>query len=171
MWWWVSMRPAAMDLSERRDAGLGDLLVLVRLHARYADRADAFVLMHDGQRALDEQAGREIGEGGPLLDAILPHLGRLPRERRGQRLAGRDARGDRRRAVHALERERRAAVVDDRDRDFPVVLRRLGDAGRHHLLHVGGGQAGLGTHGISTMSSGCGSAAAEFPARAGLVLE
>src|SRR5260370_25592180 len=107
MWWWVSMRPAAMDLSERRDAGLGDLLILVRLHARYADLPDAFVLMHDGQRPLDEQAGREIREGGPLLDAILPHLGRLPRERPGQPLAARDTRVDRPRAAHAVERRRR----------------------------------------------------------------
>ena len=41
-------------LAERVHAGERDLLVLVRLHARYADSADAFVLVHDRQRALDQ---------------------------------------------------------------------------------------------------------------------
>ena len=45
-----------------------NLLVFVRLHARHADRADAFVLVHDRQTALDENAGGKTGEARTLLD-------------------------------------------------------------------------------------------------------
>src|SRR5258707_2814806 len=116
MWWWVSMRPGAMSSAKRRDSGLGDLLVLVRLHARDPDRADAFALVDDRHRALDQKPGREIGEGRPFLDAVFPEFRRLLGERRGLGLAGRDGGRDRGRPVHALEAEQGGAVVDDRDR-------------------------------------------------------
>src|SRR6201747_2591447 len=122
MWWWVSMRPGAMRSAKRRDSGLRDLLVLARLHAGDADRADAFALVDDRHRALDQEPGREIGEGRPFLDAVFPEFGRLLGERGGFCLAGGDGRRDRGRPVHALEAEQGGAVVDDRDRDLPVVL-------------------------------------------------
>src|SRR3979411_2620962 len=122
MWWWVSMRPGAISLAKRRHAGLRDLLVLAPRPAGDADRADALALVDDRHRALDQEPGRKIGEGRPLLDAVLPEFGRLFGERGGLCLAGRDGGRDRGRAVHALEAEQRGAVVDDRDRDHPVVL-------------------------------------------------
>jgi hypothetical protein len=57
---------------------------------------------------------------------------------------------DRAGAVHALDQQRCAAVVHDRDRHIPLVLLGFRLAGGHHLLHVGGGQGGLGTHGVSS---------------------
>ena len=42
----MTQRCVTQRSAQRGDAGLGDLLVLVRLHARHADRADAFALMH-----------------------------------------------------------------------------------------------------------------------------
>src|SRR6266404_1658047 len=112
MWWWVSMRPEVMSSAKRRDPGLRDLLVLARLHAGDADGADALTLVNDRHRALDQQTGRKIREGRPFLDAIFPEFRRLLGERRGLCLAGRDGRGNRRCAVHALEAEQGGAVVD-----------------------------------------------------------
>src|SRR6202163_3792232 len=132
MWWWVSMRPDVISSPERGQAGACDLLVLARLHARDPNPADAFALVDDRQGALEQRAGGKIGEGGPLLDAVLPELGRLPGERRGFRFVGRDDRRDRRGAVHAFETEQSAAIVDDRDRDVPAVAFRFGEAGGHH---------------------------------------
>src|SRR3982074_2717183 len=116
MWWWVSMRPGAMTSAKRRHAGLRDLLVLARLHARDPDGADALALVDDRHRAVDQEPGRKIGEGRPLLDAVLPEFGRLLGERRGLCLAGRDGRGNRGSAGHAPEPEQRGAVVHGRDR-------------------------------------------------------
>src|SRR6267142_2403518 len=63
---------------QRGRAGLGDLLVLVRGDAGHADRTHAFVARHDRHRALDQQASREVGEGGTLLDAVLEELAGPP---------------------------------------------------------------------------------------------
>src|SRR5262245_64233165 len=101
---------------QRLDAGLRDLLVLVRLHAGDADRADAVVLVHDRQAALDQDAGGKADEGRTLLDALLEELARPLGERRGARLAERHFGRDRRAAVHALEAEQEAGIVDDRQR-------------------------------------------------------
>src|SRR5262249_49322021 len=93
------------------------------------------------------EPGGKIGEGGALLDAVLPELGRLLGERGGFCLFRRHGRRDRRRAVHALEAERHARIVDDRDRDLPAVLFGLGEAGRQHLPGVGRCETGFCAHG------------------------
>src|SRR5262245_4603422 len=92
-------------LRERGDARIGDLLVLVRLHAGDADGADALVAHEDRQAALDQDSGREAHEGRALLDAVFEQLARPPRQRRGARLADGDFAGNRSDPVHALEGE------------------------------------------------------------------
>ena len=77
-----------------------------------------------GNCALDEQAGRKGNEGRAFLDALLEVLAGPPRQRRCPRLAGRDLRGRHGGAVHAVEVKQEAAVIDDGDRDLPVVLAR-----------------------------------------------
>src|SRR4051794_21614126 len=116
--------------TQRVDAGLCNLLVLVRLHAGHADAADALALMNDRHAALEHHARRrERNEARPLLDAVLEELARPLGERGGLRLAHRDGRGNRAAAIQALEQQRRAAVIDDGDGNGPFVLLRLGDAG------------------------------------------
>ena len=134
----IAEEAVGRTLTQRRDAGLRDLLVLVRLHAGHADRADAFALMHDRHAALEHHARRrERHEARPLLDAVLEELARPLGERGGLRLAHRDRRRDRAGAVQAFEQQRRAAVIDDGDGDGPFVLLRFGFAGGHHLVTVG----------------------------------
>src|SRR6185295_6933403 len=86
----------------------------------------------------------------PLLDAVLEELARPLGERGGLRLADGNRRADRAGAVQAFEQQSRAAVVDDGDGDGPFVLLRFGNAGGHHLVAVGGGQAGFATHVVSS---------------------
>src|SRR3954451_10039765 len=82
-------RPARA-LFQGRDSGARDLLVLEGLDARYADGADAFIVVNDRHRALNQQAGRKGDEGRAFLDALLEILAGPPRERRCPGLAGRD---------------------------------------------------------------------------------
>src|SRR5256885_3420670 len=97
---------------QRRDARLGNLLVLVRLDAGDADRADAFVLVHDRQAALDQDAGGKGREGRPLLYPVLEEFARPLGERGGARLAPPDPGGKWRGAVHALQLQQGTAPVD-----------------------------------------------------------
>src|SRR5262245_21536265 len=94
---------------QRLDAGLGDLLVLVRLHAGHADRADAVVLVHDRQAALDQDAGGKADEGRTFLDARFEKFARPLGERGGGRLAERHFGRDRRRAMELHNRRIAAA--------------------------------------------------------------
>src|SRR5580765_2257369 len=124
-------------LAQHGDARLGDLLVLVRLHARDPDRADALAVDHDRQAALDRRdAGHLEHRRAAALDAFFPHRGRAPGLGGGAALLDGDARVCRRRAVHAEEVQQVSAVVDDRDADVPVVLPRLGLGGRRDPLAV-----------------------------------
>ena len=50
----------SLPLSQRVEPGERDLLVLVRLHAGDADRANAFALNEDRQAALDRQYVRKV---------------------------------------------------------------------------------------------------------------
>jgi hypothetical protein len=66
----------SLPLSQHVQPGLRDPLVLMRLHAGYANGADALVLVHDRQRALDQDAGGKAGEGRPILHPILEEFAR-----------------------------------------------------------------------------------------------
>src|SRR5690348_16776964 len=68
--WWVK------ELVERCDAGLRDLLILVRLHAGDADRADAGAVEHDRQAALHRGDAGHAQELDALADTLLPVGGR-----------------------------------------------------------------------------------------------
>src|SRR6185503_8638254 len=123
-------------LLEGSDARGRDLLVLVRLHARDADRTHAGALDHDRHPALDRRDAGHAQHLGPGLDALLPERGRAARFGRGAALLHRDARIRRRRAVHAYEVQQVPAVVEDRDAHVPVVLPRLCLRGGGDLLAV-----------------------------------
>src|SRR5689334_13301942 len=124
--------PAAASrnvLRERRNPGIAHLLILVRLHARDADRADALPVGHDRQAALHRHA-RHLDEGDAAAgNAVFAYLGRAARDGGSPALQRSDLGGDRRGAVHARETEEMAAVVDYGDGDVPLVLARLGLAG------------------------------------------
>src|SRR5580700_10556070 len=79
-----------LHLCQGRDAGARNLLVLERLDPRHADGTDAFIVVHDRHRALDEQAGRKGDEGRAFLDPLLEILAGPPRQGGCPRLAGRD---------------------------------------------------------------------------------
>jgi glutathione S-transferase len=136
----------SLPLSQRVQTGQRDLLVLMGLHAGDPDGADALVLVHDRQRALDQDSGGKAGEGRPVLHPILEELARTLGQRRGPGLADRHFRGDRAGAVHALEAEKMSALVDDGDGHIPPVFQGLGLAGLQNFLHVGQGQTRLGSH-------------------------
>src|SRR6267378_1770742 len=139
------------SLAERSDACVGDLLVLVRLHARDADRAGAFAVHHDRHAALHRQH-RHVEQGGAARrDAVFPVLGRAPRHRRGTALLDRDLGVRRRCAVHADQPEQMAAVVENGDDHVPLVLARFGLGRGADLLAVFEGQAGFGFHFLGSM--------------------
>src|SRR6267378_522618 len=160
-WWFSSLVDCSFDavlsasghlrtdfhsLAERSDTRVGDLLVLVRLHARDADRAGAFAVHHDRHAALHRQH-RHVEQGGAARrDAVFPVLGRAPRHRRGTALLDRDLGVRRRRAVHANEPEQMAAVVENGDDHVPLVLARFGLGCGADFLAVFEGQAGFGFH-------------------------
>src|SRR6185295_6747434 len=124
-------------LAQHGDARLGDLLVLVRLHARDPDRADALAVDHDRQAALDRRdAGHLEHRRASALDAFFPHRGRAPALGGGAALLDGDARVCRRRAVHAEKVQQVSADVDERDADVPVVLPRLGFSGGRDPLAI-----------------------------------
>ncbi len=138
-------------LAQRVDAGLGDLLVLVRLHAGYADRADALALVHQRQAAL-EHARRGVGKvtnaGRSLTRSSKNLVGRLvSAEVRALPIATSAAIAPV--PSRRSSRMRSAAVVDDGDGHVPFVLLRFGLAGGHHLLRVGESETWLVTHGVS----------------------
>src|ERR1700760_3333317 len=135
-----------LPLSERVQAGERDLLVFVGLHTGHADGANAFVLVHDRQRALDQHAGRKARKCRPVLHPILEELARTLGQRRRSGLADGYFGGDRAGAVHALEAEQGGAFIDDGDRHIPPVLDGFGLARLENLLHIGQGQARLGSH-------------------------
>src|SRR5512134_734019 len=110
----------------------GDLLVLVRLHARDSDRADTHAVGHDRQATLDRRHLRHVKELGPFCDALLPRSSGAPGLGGGAPLFDRDARVRRTRAVHAGEMQQVSSVVEDGDAHVPAVpprlcLRRGGD--------------------------------------------
>jgi hypothetical protein len=121
----------------------------VGLHAGHADGADTFALVHDGQPALDRQVVGELHHDGTILDEIFPELGGPSGHGRRTGLGRGDFGGQGAGAVHALEIEGIAGVVDDGEADVPLVFLGLVAAGADHLLHVGRGQRGLGAHGSS----------------------
>src|SRR5712692_7913006 len=138
--------PASGHSAQHRDSGVGDLLVLVRLHPGDADRADALSARHDRHSALHREH-RHLEEGvAPRGDAVLPVLGRAPGHRRAAALLDRDLRVGRRGAVHALKPQQMAAVVENGDDDVPLVLARLGLACGADFPAVFQGQARLGFH-------------------------
>ena len=69
----------SLPLSQRVQTGLGDLLVLMRLHAGYANGADALVLVHDRQRApwIKTPAGKLVKAGRSFTRSSKNLLGRL----------------------------------------------------------------------------------------------
>src|SRR6516164_3808480 len=137
----------SLPLSQRVQTGECDLLVLVGLHARDADRADAFVLVHDRQRALDQDPGRKARKSRPVLHAILEEFARTLGQRRGSGFADRHFRGDWAGAVHALEAEQVSALIDDGARHIPPVFHGFGLAGLQNFLHVGQRQTRFRSHG------------------------
>ena len=106
---------------QRGDAGTGDLLVILGLHARYADRAHAFILRHDWDGARDCEAGGKVEEGRPLLHPLFPHPRRLPRQGRGAGLAERDFRSGRPSTIQPFEQQRSRSIVDNRDGDLTAA--------------------------------------------------
>src|SRR4051812_12877631 len=147
---WHPGPPPRAGLLERRQARLADLLVLVRLHARDADAANAYALGEDRQPALDRRDAGHLQELRPILDALLPLERRAARFSRGAALLDRDAGVRRACAVHAREVQQVAAVVEDGDADDPLVLDGFGLGGRGNAAAVLQGQHGLGLHGISS---------------------
>ena len=116
-----------------------DLRVLGRFHTADADGAQAVpVLEHRHaafEHAADERRAQE--RGAPAIDDILVNLALAPAQRRRMRLRRRNVRGYRRRAVKPLQPQQMAAVVDDGNRDRPVILQRLGFGRCRHLLDIG----------------------------------
>src|SRR5579862_1071441 len=153
----IAARPSrsgiSRALSQRGDAGGGNLLIFVRLDAGDANRADDLTLREDRQAALDRQNVGEIEEAGALFRALFGHLAGPAHHRGGLCLAERDRRGDAARAFNALQEPESARIVGDRDRDFPVVLRRLGLASRHHFVGVVGGQCRFVAHPVLSLVS------------------
>jgi hypothetical protein len=96
-------------LLQCRDAGVCDLLVILRLYAGHADRTDALVLVDDRKAAPDRQTSRIVDECRALLYPLFPSLGRLPGERSPAGLAERDFRSRGARTVQAFQQNRTAA--------------------------------------------------------------
>src|SRR3989442_232323 len=93
--------------AERLNSGRGDLLVLVRLHARNADSADAGAVQDDRQSALHRRHARHAQELDALGHAFLPVGGGAARLGGGSALLHRDAGMSC--ATHPSARQRRAA--------------------------------------------------------------
>src|SRR5437879_2481842 len=114
-------------LTEYFDSCGGNLLVVMRLHARDANTSDADSFHDDRQPALHRRdAGHAKHRVAAGLDALLPDRAGTARLGRSALLLHGDARIGRARAVHAHEVQRVAAVVEDGDADVPLVLCRLG---------------------------------------------
>src|SRR5262249_7676965 len=64
------------SLTDGARPGVRNLFVFMRLHARNADRAHAFGLVHQRNAPLDQNARREVGEGRTLFHAVLEKLAR-----------------------------------------------------------------------------------------------
>src|SRR5258708_540239 len=123
-----------------------EMPVLMRLHARDADCADAGALHHDRQATLHRRHARHAQELGPLGDALLPVGGRAPGFGSGASLLYGDARIRRRGAVHPDEVQQMPTVIQDRDADVPVVLSRFLLGGGGDLLAVVEGEHRSGLH-------------------------
>src|SRR6516225_2266685 len=133
-------------LSERVQAGERDLLIFVGLHTRHPDSADALILVHDRQRTLNQDASRKARERRPVLHTVLEEFTRTLGQGRSSGLADGHFGGDGAGAVHPLEAKQMGTFVDDRNRHIPSVLDGFGLAGLENFLHIGQGQAGLGSH-------------------------
>src|SRR5262245_10443817 len=133
-------------LTESLRTGFRNLLVLVRLHARDADRAHAFVLVRQRNAPLDQNARREVGKRRTLLHAVLKKLARPLGHSRGARLAQGYFSRNRWRTVHPQEAERKPAIIHDGDSDRPFVLGGFCLASGESFLHIGRGEAWFGAH-------------------------
>ena len=132
-------------LPERRDAGAGDLLVLVRGDARDTGGPDPLALDLDWQPALHAQLPGHSEQSRPLLGHVLDGLGGQADHRRCPCLPGGDLRSLGAGAVHPFQREEEAAVVHHGDADVPLPLLGLAASGVDDLPGIRQGEGALGS--------------------------
>ena len=110
------------------------------------DGPDHLALMDDRKPALDGKGVGEIHHAGTLFHRVLPDLAGAVGDSRRTGLQGRDLGGLRPRAIHALEQQETARIVDHGDGHIPLLLLGL-DLGRsEHFLCIGERQGGFGAH-------------------------
>src|SRR5471032_560753 len=121
---------------------LGNLCIFSRFHAGHTDGADTMTFDDDGNatfehainfRRAQERYAATIDDFFINARLATAHGGSL-----GLRWS--EVRGNRRHAIHALQPQQVAAVIDDGDRHRPVVLDRFRFGGSSDFLYVVQGQ-------------------------------
>ena len=120
------------------NAGSGNLGVLSRLDSGHTDAANDFSFMDDGDTAFQRQAGKieQLQVCSTFGEAILEVLCGPAVKHSRFRFALGDFHTAQLRVVQPLKKNEIAGIVNDRDRDRPVLPARFLFGGRHDLASL-----------------------------------